>query len=160
MKKLGILLDNFAASDIAICSIYEGNRLDKEIDLCGFYIDLSPICANPEFAIMEAAETMTFYGPIIATSVRTANYLRTNSNNEDKFYYIWDLEWVDANVSQEEYSQILKEMKIIARNDYIANWLYDLWGRQADYITDGFDLSSFVSQYNTETKFIHKTLQG
>lgn len=155
MKRLGVLLDSYISSDIAFNFIYEGNHLDRDVDLCGFFIDLSPICANPQFAIMEAAESMTFYGPVIATSVRTAKYLKTNTNHDDKFYYVWDLEWMNGSTDFEEYQTLLKDMKIIARNDYVAGWLESLWGRKPEYIMDNFDLTKFTSEYDTTVRYTH-----
>lgn len=155
MKRLGVLLDNFSSGDLPFTLIYEGNKLDREVDLCGFYIDISPVCANPQFALMEAAETMTFYGPIIATSIRTANYLKTNTNRDDKFYYIWDIEWMNHNINHEEYKSLLQDMKIIARNNYVAGWLEDIWGRKPDYIMDNFDLSKFIGEYDTTVRYTH-----
>jgi len=157
VKRLGLLLDDFAPSDLAFCAIYEGNKLDMEVDLCGFFIDISPICGNPFFSIMEAAETMTFYGPIIATSIRTAKYLKANTNHDDKFYYVWDLEWTQQN-NFEEYLNLLKGMKIIARNDYIAQYLESLWGVKPDYIIDNLNLTEFTKQYNTEVRYTHATI--
>lgn len=158
MKRLGLLLDGFGAGDLAFSALYEGNKLDKNIDLCGFYIDITPLCGNPHFAIMEAAESMSFYGPIIATSIRTAKYLSTNSNHDDKFYYVWDLEWMDGKYTFEEYKSILTSMKIIARNEYVANYLKSVWGVTPEYIMDNFNLSEFVKNYDTTVRYTHATI--
>lgn len=155
MKRLGLLLDSWLSSDLAFHAIYEGNRLDMEVDLCGFFIDLSPICINPQFAIMDAAESGTFYGPVIATSIRTAQYLKTNTNHDDKFYYIWDLEWMDNDLQPDEYQNLLQSFKIIARNEYIASWVENLWGIKPEYIMDNFNLSQFVTQYDTTVRYTH-----
>lgn len=155
MKRLGLLLDSFGASDVAFSAIYEGNKLDREVDLCGFYIDITPLCGNPQFSIMEAAESMTFYGPIIATSIRTAKYLSTNSTHDDKFYYVWDLEWMDRNCSADQYLATLKEMKVIARNEYVANYLESVWGIKPEYIMDNFNLSEFIKNYDTTARYTH-----
>jgi hypothetical protein len=98
---------------------------------------------------------MTFYGPIIATSIRTANYIKSNTNHDDKFYYIWDLEWMNQAVNFEEYSKLLQEMKVIARNDYVAGWLESIWNRKPDYIMDNFDLSKFINEYDTTVRYTH-----
>lgn len=145
MKKIGLLLDNFGPSDIAFCAITSGNKLDKDIDLCGFYIDLHPNCVYAKFGLMEAGETMSFRGPIIATSIRTAKYLSTNTSPEDKYYYVWDLEWIRNGGDFKSYRDLLLKTKVIARNEYIASLLREVWNIEPVAVIDHFDLEEIVN---------------
>lgn len=145
MQKIGLLLDNFGPSDVAFSAITAGNNLDKDIDVCGFFIDLHPPCINPNFAFMEAGHSQGFGGPVIATSQRTAEYLRTNTAPYPKYYYIWDLEWVNkADLDFEHFRKLLLDLKIVARNNYIADLLRRVWNIEPVAVIDDFNLSEFT----------------
>lgn len=144
MQKIGLLLDNYGPSDVGFFALQAGNKLDKDIDVCGFYIDLIPPCVYAQFALMEANESLSFCGPIIATSRRTAEYLRTNTAPYSKYYYIWDMEWVNKPWEFESYKELLISMKVVARNKYIADILRKVWGIEPVAVIDKFDLKEFI----------------
>lgn len=134
--KLGIILENLGASQLAYYTIKEINNWLKNNpsdDIIVFYDTLSKICLEPKCAIMQINEAWGFHGPMIATSLKSAAKLISFPTPSPKLYYAWDLDWLrpyttkDFTTLHNIYSN--PELKFIARSGDHANAINKCWNR-------------------------------
>ena len=70
----------------------------------------------------------SYHGKVISTSLEETQTSLKASNNSDKFYYVWDLEWLHNPVNFGTVMDIMRDsrLKIIARSkshaDVIENF--------------------------------------
>jgi hypothetical protein len=98
--QIGVLADNFAHSQLAFYSIVRANELLKsrnDLEFTGFYLNLSPVAVQPNFAVMPIVECFSFKGITVATCLNTARYLLNMPGPSRRIFYLNDLEWLRFN---------------------------------------------------------------
>ncbi|SVC44680.1 uncharacterized protein METZ01_LOCUS297534, partial [marine metagenome] len=91
-----VLINNIGASQLSYLVVQNLNELGNhrpEIDAIVYYENMQKHCLPPNFAIMQIAEAWGHHGPMIATSLSTAQKL-IGFPSERKLFYVWDLEWL------------------------------------------------------------------
>ena len=152
MKQLGILLDNVGASQIAFFVISELNKYTEEeceFQPIVFYRNIQKNCLPANFSVMELQEAWGCNGPVIATSSSTAKSLSKFPSVVDKFFYVWDVEWIRNSVSSkqyEDYEKIYsdKNMSIIARSDAHKNIIENCFNRQVAHVVSDFNMPQIL----------------
>lgn len=127
MKKVGLVLNNWGPSDVAFDAIYNAERAPREIDIMGFYLSPSRPCLAPRFGIVESYLSYAYPGTLVATSLATADRVLKASSSHDRYYYIWNLEWLHTPVPFTALYELLHSLKLVARTDEIANKLSEVW---------------------------------
>lgn len=142
--KLGVLLNNVGASQLAYSVLREANRGLEEGDLTDFvvfYDALTRPCLVPRFALMQSSEAWGCQYPLIATDLSTAEKLLTFPSCGGRHFLVWDLEWLRSPVAYANRRAVYAhpELNILVRSDEHARLMHELWGRQAKVVGD-FDL--------------------
>ena len=94
-KRLGILLESFAPSQLAAELTWSGNELVRQdVDVIGFFRNQALPAVTPLFALMPATEAFGFSGVLVATSLATAAICEKAIGPSERWFYCWDLEWL------------------------------------------------------------------
>ena len=96
MNKLGVMLGDLGASQLAYNVVKSLNDECKknEGDFVAFVENISNFVVQPAFAVMGVNEIWSFDGVLIATSVSTSAQMINSVNASQKYFYVWDLEWM------------------------------------------------------------------
>lgn len=151
MKKLGLALPNFGANQLAYLGLVNTNKLMDErydIDVIGFYESLIKYSVTPNFACMQAVELWGYDGPTIACSLNMAEDLVKIPTVPQKYFYVWDLEWV--HLPDKDYGKLKAvysnpELTLITRHADYAKIIEKCWNRPVDYIVEDFDMKQLVN---------------
>lgn len=141
--KLGVLLDNLGPNQLALNVITNGNKV-RDTDFIAFYENSAKPYISPDFAIMQAFEAWGYRGILIATSLSTASQMITFPVCKEKYFYVWDLEWIRM---KEKYFKTLHsiysnpKLKLIARSNSHKKIIEDCWNTPVVGIVDDFDLT-------------------
>jgi hypothetical protein len=150
---LNVLLQNVGASQLSYIVIRNLNELAQtkpEIDVAVFYENMHRNCLPPNFAVMQIAEAWGQHGPIIATSLSTAFKL-ISFPSKQKFFYVWDLEWLRGqNRQYEQYVGVYtqKELTLIVRSQAHADIIQNAFNRKAQHIVEDFDVNQILEITN------------
>lgn len=150
MKKIGLFLNNWGPSDIAFDAIYNAERAPREIDVLGFYLSPSRPCLAPRFGIVESYVSYAYPGTLVATSLATADRVVKASSSHDRYFYIWDLEWLHNVVPFSALYEILTKLKLVARTDEIAKKIEDTWDVEVKVAKNFRELWSILQGLNNE----------
>lgn len=142
-KKLGILVNSMSFGQM---SVFLSDALNQTRDVAGtvfFENQGSPnyIC---NFAMMDLSYAWDFNAPLIATSMSTASKLVDMPTNHQRYFYVWDLEWV--RLSKKNYQQLQsvygnKKLKLFARSEDHRAAIKNAWNRDS-IIVDDFDMDT------------------
>lgn len=154
MKRIGILLDNLGASQLAYYTILNANLLAStmEADTIVFYSNLAKICLAPKVALMPTIEAQGFSGVLIATDLKSAARLINFPGTSIKCFYTWDLEYLRPHVNKEWINLYniygSKELKFIARSNSHAKALKNGFGVDIIDCVDNVNLREILKCLN------------
>jgi hypothetical protein len=96
MQKIGVMLSDLGASQLSFNVVTKLNEECEKSnnDFVAFVENITSHIISPNFAIMGINEIWSFDGALIATSASTALHLSKATNPANKFFYVWDLEWM------------------------------------------------------------------
>lgn len=151
MRKLGLALPDYGANQAAFLAIAQTNLYlseNYETDIIGFYENLTKPCLVPNFATMQAVEMWGYDGPVIATSLNLAQDMVHIPTLKDRYFYIWDLEWI--HLEDKEYSKLKTvycnpELKLVTRSQDYAKIIENVWNRKVEHIVEDFDIKELVN---------------
>ena len=154
---IGIVCNNVGPNQLAYYMIKSGNEFVKsgENDLVVFFYELMPECTRPNFGLMNLSEAYDYKGVLIATDVNSASRILEYPGTTDKFFYVWDLEWIRMQQKQYEVLDIVynnPKMPLIARSKRHFNLLKNLWSKPIG-ITENCnvnELYNIVDEYTKE----------
>lgn len=150
MNKVGIILEHYGLSELAIRTIKQVNELPYNIDVVGFYEIMQKPCMIPRFALMQISESFSFDGTLIATNFKSAKQLVTCPGPKKKIYYVWDLELYDKVFDFNEAARIFRSgMRIICRNSIHKGLLDNNFNIDCEVI-DNFNLGMVLKGYKNE----------
>lgn len=144
MIKAGIMVDRF---DISQLGIYMGSNLHalmkerSDIDYVVFYKNWAKPPVYPNFCMLMEREIWGFNGPIIATSISTAQKLINCPGSPRKYFYVWNLEWFMQNtLLYEDLCKIFKNphIDLVARSESHSKIIEKVWKKPA-LIMEDFD---------------------
>lgn len=145
--RINFLVDDFGASQI---SYYITRNANRREDICAvvFYQNMSSLCIQPNFPIMSVAEAWQAPGPMIATSLSTADRLLTFPIKDKKFLYIWDMVWTrgQKRLPYEVVARIIQhpDLKIIARSEHHAKVIENDFNIKPVSIVEDADLEKIL----------------
>lgn len=127
-RKLGVTLPHLGGSQIglevleAVQAHYAENWTT---DVSLFYEE--PILEAFDFpcACFPVLDLHSYDGPVIATTVNAASQLIDSVTVPKKWFYVFDLEWVDSPMAMNEYAKIYRnpKLKLLARSKNYARYI-------------------------------------
>jgi hypothetical protein len=161
MNKIGIAVPNLGAGHMTYCLIRNVNlwmheRFDTDITL--FYETLALPCLPPNCAVMQIHEGFSYDGPMIATSLSTADKLARWPGPSRRLFYTWDMEWL--RMPQKSFEQLRgiyanPDLELVARGQDHARLLEDVWNVKVRAVVEDFDLNELLKVIN-----VHRTDAG
>ena len=150
---IGVMIKDFSCSQLsfyAVRNINNRSNNSAEDSYVGFFENLSSNVIEPAFCIMNMSEIWGFEGVLIATSASTALTLIKSVTNSDKYFYVWDLEWLR---DPDNYHTLLSiyrnpDIKLIARSKTHAKAIKNFCNREVVGIMDDFSLSDLEEIIN------------
>ena len=144
MNRIAAVVDNLGPTQLSFYLIKEFNSLAKHTKyspVC-FYNSLSPPVVKPHFATMNISHYATYYGCTVATSVETANLILKTENSSDKFFYVWDLEWLRKPMQFTDVVSIMRDerIKLIARSENHKDLIEKYANREVSGIVDNWNM--------------------
>lgn len=144
--QIGAIFDDLYANQSALSYISEMNRCvqNKDSQICpsAFFSDIRPINFQlPMFGIYNLIEAFSFKGPVFATNLSLAQKLVRFPGPSQKFFYVWDLEWLRRPFQYEQYVGIYRNpaLKLIARSDEHKTLLENNFNRSVFGVIDDFN---------------------
>ena len=147
--KIGFVVPDLAPSQLSyylIKNINEQCAISKD-DFVIFFEDVSTKIIDPHFAIMNAAELWTFDGILISTTISTALTCINSMSTAEKYFYVWDLEWLREMGKNFEYSIkafTSDEIRLIARSQDHAVAIKNYCNRDVLDIVEDFNINQFM----------------
>jgi len=140
--KAGIMVDALSMSQQSFNIIKELNKLskiDRYIDVILFYHRYDRYPVTPYFAMLQEQEVWGFDGPIIATNILSVERLIKCPSPKDKYFYIWDLEWIYNPYFKYKYLRSIyqnESIKLIARSESHLNIIEKCWKKPVGILED------------------------
>ena len=153
MNKIGVMLGDLGASQLSFNVV---TKLNKECeksnnDFVAFVENITNHIIPPSFAIMGVNEIWSFDGTLVATSASTALHLSKATNPANKFFYVWDLEWMRPNGKDFQYmvrAYNNPNVKLIARSPEHALAIKNYCNRGVHGIVEDFNMEQLYEVTN------------
>lgn len=144
MNSIAAVVDSLGPTQSSFYLIKEFNKLTEDVQyapVC-FYNNLSPPVVKPHFSIMNISYYATYDGCTVASSVETANLILKTHNSSDKFFYVWDLEWIRRPVQFTDTVSVMrdKRIKLIARSQHHKDLIEKYANREVVGIVDNWNI--------------------
>lgn len=151
MKKLGIAVNNFGANQLACLLIENVNKFLTQhynIDIIGFYENSIKYTITCNFATMQSVEMWGYTGPTVVTSLNTAHDIINIPSIPKKYFYIWDLEWL--NIDGKDYQKLHEiytnpKLMLLTRNEDYAKLIEQCWNVRVNDIVPDCNIEKLVS---------------
>lgn len=151
-KSIGVLANNFGTSQLSYSFIRKANQLVKnstDVDVFGFYANLSNISMQPCFSMMQLVEAYSFGGIAVATDLDSLAKLIRMPGPSKKFFYGWDLFWMRMN-PRPQYESIVSlyrhpSIEVVARSASHKAILENNFNLKNIKISEDFDLGVFLN---------------
>lgn len=132
MKKIGVVLNNMGACQLAYYLIKKGNQFVEsgDKDLVAFFYEIAPECMRPNFASMNLSEAYNYDGLLVATDANSASRIIEFPGTTNRFFYVWDLEWVRMQNKQFEDLSVIynnDRLPLIARSKTHYDLIKKIW---------------------------------
>lgn len=153
--KAGIMVDALGMSQQSFRIITEINKvsqnIDRYIDIMVFYYRYDKAPLSPFFATLQQQEVWGFDGPVMATSIQSAETLIRCPCPKAKFFYVWDLEWVHNPYLKYSYLRNIyqhPEIKLIARSESHSDVIERCWKKPVATLQD-FNYEQLVTIFDS-----------
>lgn len=148
--RIAAILDELALSQNSFYMLKNFNELSKNLDnnVYCFYQNLShkPIAAA--FSIMHVYYANYFHnGLMIATDLATLKTMSKIVNSSNRYFYVWDLEWLRSPQPFMETVSLVKDVKLIARSEYHAQVISNYFNKPVSAIIDNWDIKGIEGLY-------------
>lgn len=145
MNKIGVVLGDLGPSQLSyyvVKNINQRCETTAKDDFVAFVENISTHILEPDFGIMNIGEVWSFDGVLIATSVSTALQVIKAVNSAEKYFYVWDLEWMRQ--SGHDFAYTVKafndpKINLIARSEEHARAIKNYCNREVIGIVDNFN---------------------
>lgn len=142
--KIAAIVDDLALSQNSFYMIKNFNELGRKLEhqpYC-FYHNLSTTAITPLFSISHVYYAMYFYGgKLVATNLNTLKTMLNIHTNAEKYFYVWDLEWLRGGFDYMSNVSLMrdKNIKLIARSDSHAEAIYNYCNIPVYKVIDDWD---------------------
>ncbi len=147
--KLGILLNNLGPNQLAYNVIKTGNFI-KDSDYIVFYENFLKPCIPANFATMQLFEAWGYDGTMIATNLSSAAQLITFPLAKQKYFYVWDLEWL--RMKEKAFRPLCNiyrsGLTLLARSETHKKVIEDCWNVKVAAVLDDFNVDQLKEIVN------------
>lgn len=122
-----------------------------------FYENLAKPWFVLPFAIMNIGEAYDFRGPVVATTLISAEKLLKFPGPTSRYFYIWDLEWMrETGMTYEELSNVYNnpQISLIARNEDYARVIERCWNRSPIDVVENCDMAKLMKVVGDEKQTV------
>lgn len=139
--KVGIAFQNLSASEMVFSAIMTAADIHEKMDVIFFYENAERPCLPIPGATMQFNEIWSFQGPIIATSLSTAQKILSAPSPNPKYFYCYDIEW--TRYPQKHYHSLLKlyrnpEIRLISRCEDHRIIIEQCWNNKVEFVAPSF----------------------
>jgi hypothetical protein len=153
MNRLNFLVENLGASQLSYKLLQRAEHLSKAgHEVCIFYENIESPCLQPMVPIMNISEAWSVKGVIISTCLKTASYSLGFVGSKKRFFYIWDMSWMNNNQYEAIHSLFNNDKLIlIARSSYHADIIENNFNTKVLYVDDNFEnIEKIIGETNSE----------
>jgi len=148
-KQLGFMIEESSSSQLSFNLIRNINEYvtENQDDFVVFFENSTANVINPEFSFMSLSEIWNFQGHLFATTISTAMSLKKCFATEQKYFYVWDLEWTRRHGRNFESTiQAFTDptIKLIARSKEHAVAIKNYCNRDVDGIVSDFNIEKLM----------------
>jgi len=152
---IAAIVDSLGPSQLSFYLIKEFNKLIKDVNfspVC-YYNNISTPMLNPFFGCMNISSFSSFSGIAVATTIELANMLLVTNNSADKYFYVWDLEWIRRPLDFDDASQIMAndKLNLVARSEDHASLIENYCNRPVSGIMDNWKIDDLLNIISTES---------
>lgn len=148
--KLGICLPDFGFSQLVYHVVKNTNEYvttHTDLSIIGFYENIAPLYMRTNFPIMHSFEMFNYDGIIISTNLDTAEKSLKSFHPLDRFFYVWDLEWIRQPKKNFNYiSNIYRNpnIKLLARSLDHKEMIEKCWNVNVFGIVENFNYEQII----------------
>lgn len=142
--RIAALVDDLALSQSNFYMIYNLNQLCSTMHnqaYC-FYNNLSSYAIKPLFSIMGVYHAHSFYdGKFICTTLSNLDTLLKINTACDRYFYVWDLEWLRGQSRYMEAVNLMRnpKVKLLARSAEHAETIENYCNKPIHAIVDNWN---------------------
>lgn len=147
---INLLLNELANSQESFVAIAYANLMNEKgpYSVTLFSENQNLPIMKPNAGIFAIEKALYQHDPLISTSISTAKYLK-KSASKSKILYVWEPEWMFEKMDYIELYNVLNTpATLIAQNEFHAKAIFNISGRNADFLIPNFDLIEIVKQCN------------
>lgn len=140
---IGVLTERIQFNQQSIFLLKNFNELNQTNSCCIFCNEMHHRPVDIHFNIMQQIQSYSFEGTLVTDSILLAQNLHYNIYTKKKYYYVWNLDWMNLEnlqVSQLDVPFYNDEIELIARSQSHANLLEKLF-KKPKYIMEDWDYS-------------------
>ncbi len=105
---------------------YELNRASKKVCPILFFTECRHYYSS-NYAKFPCMDVLYFRHPVIATDIKSAQLLMEAPLPTQKFFYVWNLDWLYLNKSFQYYNNIYQGIRLICRCEHHLKMLSHCW---------------------------------
>lgn len=147
VNKVAICIANLGVSQLSYLTLKNAPKLENT-DTIIFFEDVERPCVRPLNSIMAISELWCHVCDwAIATDLSTATKLSTIPGPKRKFFYVWDLEFIQNHQGQplKNFTELVKiyndpAYELVARSEDHANLIEKVMGRKVKFLMKDMNL--------------------
>ena len=151
--KIGVVVNDFSCSQLSFYAVRNINQAcdnSPKHDYIGFFENLANNVIEPSFCLMNISEIWGFDGVLVATSASTTLTLIKSVTQSEKYFYVWDLEWLR---DPDNYHTLLTiyrhpDINLIARSETHAKAIENFCNKRVVGVMEDFNLSDLEEIIN------------
>jgi len=154
--KIGILVTDLVPSQMSYFLTKNINEVCSENisnDFVVFFENLSGKVIEPAFAMMNMTEVWSFEGCLITTNISTTLTAIKSMSPSEKYFYVWDLEWLRDHGKNFEHNItafVNEEINLVARSESHAEAIKNYCNRDVVGIVEDFNINQFIGVIENE----------
>lgn len=159
--KIGVMVNNLGSSQLNYYLLKEADLNRHNVDVQIFQMEPCKPCIPAKAGLFNIGETFGFSGPLIATSLETAEFLSHCFISKARYFYVYDLFW--TRLHRRDYNRLLplfSNHSIIARSESHNCVIRTCWMNSASFIADNFNgvftNSEILKHAEASSFFIHR----
>jgi len=149
---IAALVENMGPSQKNFHMIKKFNEIaqSSSTSVTCFYSNLTVPVSNAFFACMNMSGFSSYKGIAISTDLETTQAMMKTTANANKFYYVWDLEWLYQTISYETVQSILQDesLQILARSESHAKLIENFSNKKISGIVDNWNIQQLMEVTN------------
>jgi hypothetical protein len=150
--KIAIVMNDVLPGQKSFYAIKELEKTTKTVEDSPviFFLNLSSPVVDVPFAMMNIYNITHFDGVCLATDLETADIVRKSDNRMERYFYVWDLEWLRKPHSFESVVGILRDpkLKLIARSEEHKQVIENYCNREVSGVVEDFNIDQIKELCN------------